>query len=94
MREESKGIIEKSRRCLKKEFEEWRDAWILGERGCECLCEEGCIYCELPGLLDMDRIGELDRLKRELRRWKSLKPRDGVEKARLVRGFVGFWDGR
>lgn len=59
MRDESKGIIQKFKKRLKEEFEEWRDAWILGERECECLCEEGCHYCELPGLLDMDRLEEL-----------------------------------
>lgn len=93
MRDESRGIVKKFRRCLKKEYEEWRQAWILGERGCECECEEGCIFCELPGLLDMDRLEELENLKNELEKWKRLDPGDGVEKVRLVRSFVDFWGG-
>lgn len=92
MRDESKGIVEIFKKCLKRDFEEWRDAWILGERECECLCEDGCFYCELPGLLDMDRLEDLERLREELGRWKKLRPVDGVEKARLVNSFVKFWD--
>lgn len=92
MRDESRGIVEKFKKCLKEEFEEWRDDWILGERGCECLCEEGCIWCELPGLLDMDRLGELEGLRNELEKWKRLDPGNGIEKARLVGRFVEFWN--
>ncbi|TID22690.1 hypothetical protein E2P81_ATG01817 [Venturia nashicola] len=93
MRDESRGIVQRLKKCLEKEFEEWRNAWILGERGCECLCEEACIWCELPGLVDVNRLEELEGLKHELEACKTLNAGDGAEKARLVRRFIEFWNG-
>lgn len=94
MRDESKDIIEKIKKGLKEEFEEWRDAWVLEERGCECFCEEGCRYCGMPGLLGTEQLEQLKKPKTELVRWKGLDPANSAERAMFVKRIIGFWEGQ